>query len=99
MAELFDYKKRADKVTIGYKINESYWNQGIATNVVALLKNYLSNDIGISNIYAFVMPQNTYSGRALLKNNFKKEDYLAQEKNWGGQDVVDVEVYTYTNKK
>ena len=45
------------------------------------------------------MPQNTYSGRALLKNNFKKEDYLAQEKNWGGQEVVDVEVYTYINKK
>lgn len=62
-------------------------------------KNYLSNEIGISTIYAFVMPQNTYSGRALLKNNFKKEDYLAQEKNWGGQEVVDVEVYTYINKK
>jgi len=31
----------------------------------------------------------------LLSSGFQKEDYLVQEKNWGGQEVVEVEVYTY----
>ena len=97
MAELFDYKKRDDKITIGYRIKEVYWHQGIATNVVDLLTKYLSNEIGIGTIQAFVMPNNIYSSKALLKNGFEKENYLIQEKNWGGKDIVDVEVYTYRN--
>ena len=41
------------------------------------------------------MPENIYSAKALIKNGFVKEEDLQQEKNWGGQDTVDVEVYTY----
>lgn len=92
---MFDWKKRADKITIGYRINEAYWHQGIATNIVELLTKYLSEEIKIGTIQAMVMPDNINSSKALLKNGFQKEDYLIQEKNWGGQDIVDVEVYTY----
>lgn len=98
LAEIFDYKKRANKITIGYRINESYWNQGIEANIVKLVTEYLCDEIGISCIQAFVMPENIYSGKALIKNNFKKEDYLVHEKNWGGQENVEVEVYTYTKE-
>lgn len=55
----------------------------------------MSDEIGIGTIQAFVMPDNIYSSKALLKNGFQKEDQLIQEKNWGGQDIVEVEVYTY----
>ncbi|WFR55628.1 GNAT family protein [Anaerocolumna sp. AGMB13025] len=95
MAEMFNYKKRDEKITIGYRINELYWHQGIATNIVDLLTKYLSDEIGIKNIQAFVMPNNIYSSKALLRNGFQKENYFMEEKNWGGQDIVDVEVYTY----
>lgn len=96
MAEMFDYKKKVNKITIGYRINEAYWHQGIATNAVELMTRYLSQEIGIDIIQGFVMADNIYSSKVLLKNNFKKENYVVQEKNWGGQDVVDVEVYTHT---
>lgn len=49
MAELFDvfpYLKN-DKITIGYRINELYWNKGIATNIIQLLVQYLSQEIRI----------------------------------------------------
>jgi len=95
LAEIFDYKIRANRITIGYRINEAYWHQGIATNAIERMTEYLSEEIGIHTIQAFVIPENKYSSIALLKNHFQKEDYLVKEKNWGGQEIVDVEVYTY----
>lgn len=95
LAEMFDYKEKANRITIGYRINEAYWHQGIATNAVELMTRFLSQEIGIDVIQGFVMANNIYSSKVLLKNNFKKENYVVQEKNWGGHDSVDVEVYTY----
>lgn len=41
------------------------------------------------------MRENLYSSKVLLNNKFVKEDYTSQEKNWGGQEIVTVDVYTY----
>lgn len=95
LAEMFDYKKRENKITIGYRVNEDYWNKKIASNTLKLMVDYLVNEIGITTLNAFVMPQNLYSSKILLNNGFVKEDYTSQEKNWGGQEIVSVDVYTY----
>lgn len=95
LAEMFDYKKRENKVTIGYRIHEKYWNQRIASNALQLMVQYLVNEIGIQTLNAFVMPENIYSSSILLHNGFVKEDFTMQEKNWGGRDIVSLDVYTY----
>lgn len=95
LAEMFDYKKRENAITVGYRINEDYWNRKIASNALKLMMEYLVNDIGITTLKAFVMPENTYSSKILLNNGFIKENYTSQEKNWGGQETVSVDVYTY----
>lgn len=59
--EMFDYRKRANKITIGYRLNEKYWNQKIATNALKLVVEYLTKEIGIPTLQAFVMPENIYS--------------------------------------
>lgn len=97
LAEMFDYKKRENKITVGYRLNESYWNQGIATEALRLMKEYLTGKIGITKLQAFVMPENVYSSKVLLNNGFTKEDYTLQEKNWGGQKLVTVDVYTFVS--
>jgi ribosomal-protein-alanine N-acetyltransferase len=94
LAEIFDYKKRSNQVTVGYRLNEKYWNRGVATGVIAILKKYLLGDMRIGTLMAFVMPENTYSSRALLKNGFVREQYTVTEKNWGGREEVTLEVYT-----
>jgi len=96
LAEMFDYKKRANQITIGYRINESYWHRGIATDTVKLMTNYLCNDMGIRTLKAFVMPENIFSEKALIRNSFVKEPNTVQEKNWGGKEMVDLNVFTYT---
>ncbi len=95
LAEMFDYKKRENKITVGYRINEDYWNKKIATNVVKLMIEYLVNEVNITTLQAFVMPEKRYSSKALVNNGFVKEDFTVQEKNWGGQEIVTVDVYTY----
>lgn len=96
LAEMFEYKKRANKITIGYCLNESYWNRGIATSATELMKQYLCEDINIKTLKAFVMPENIYSTKVLEKNGFVKEPEMKQEKNWGGKETVDVYEFTYT---
>ncbi|WP_050699392.1 GNAT family N-acetyltransferase [Anaeromassilibacillus senegalensis] len=95
LAEMFDYKKRMNQITIGYRINESYWHRGIATDTVKLMVEYLSNEMGIQTLKAFVMPENIFSEKALIKNGFIKESDSVQEKNWGGKETVDLNVFTY----
>ena len=95
LAEMFDYKKRENKITVGYRLNEEYWNKKIATNVLKLMVEYLGSEVNITTLKAFVMRENLYSSKVLLNNKFVKEDYTSQEKNWGGQEIVTVDVYTY----
>ncbi|WP_448909780.1 GNAT family N-acetyltransferase [Holdemania massiliensis] len=92
---MFDYKKRMNQITIGYRINESHWHRGIATDAVRLIMDYLCNDLGIQKLKAFVMPENVFSEKILTKNGFLKEPHTVQEKNWGGKEIVDLNVFTY----
>lgn len=95
LAEMFDYKKKENEITVGYRLNERYWNRRIASSALKLMVEYLVNEIGITTLKAFVMAENIYSSRVLLNNGFMKENYSSQEKNWGGQEVVHADVYTY----
>jgi ribosomal-protein-alanine N-acetyltransferase len=54
--EVFNVMKRANTVTIGYFLNEWFWNRGIATEAVRILVNYLLNEVGVGRIQAEVMP-------------------------------------------
>ena len=96
LAEMFDYKKREGRITIGYRLNENYWHRGIASSAVRLMISYLTEELGIRTVKAFVMPENIYSARALLGNGFVKDAETAEEKNWGGRELAVLDVYTYT---
>ena len=45
--EVFNVKRKANTVTIGYFLNERFWNKGIATEAVKILVNYLLNEVGV----------------------------------------------------
>lgn len=96
LAEVFDYKKRISQVTIGYRINENYWHKGIAAETVRLLIEYLCGSMSIQTLKAYVMPENIYSEKALLKNGFAKESGTIQGQNWGGREHVDLNVFSFS---
>ncbi len=93
LAEMFDYKKGKRCMTIGYKINETYWNQGIATCTVGLLKDYLLSMDDIDFVNAYVMPENIPSAKVLMHNGFAKMPQQKEEKNWGGKEKVIVDEF------
>ncbi|SCN21541.1 putative ribosomal N-acetyltransferase YdaF [Clostridium sp. N3C] len=94
VAEIFDYSADTNMVTIGYRLNESYWSKGIATKTVKAMTEYLFRDIGINRVQAFVMPDNIKSQKVLQRNGFDKEGLIRQGYYWKGQGVVDLIVFS-----
>ena len=93
LAEMFDHKARTSQMTIGCRIHESFWHRDIATNAIALMTQYLTVDMGVQTLHAYVMPENVHSARALLKNGFVKSQVQEEKEDWGGQDKAIVDVY------
>ncbi len=94
LVEIFGYDKRKRRVNIGYRFNEDYWNRGYATEVIAALKGYLSVDMEISEITAYVMSENIHSARALEKNGFIKQAQVFTADNWGGRNNVFIDEFS-----
>ena len=78
-------------VTIGYFLEE-HWGQGIASEAVSIVIEFLFKKVNINRIQAEVMPANEPSKRVLLKNGFIREGLLRQAALWPGKGVVDLEV-------
>lgn len=94
IAEIFDYSHEANMITIGYRLNDRFWNKGIATKTVKVMIDYLFNDIGINRIHAFVMPENIKSQNVLQRNGFAQDGVIRQGYVWKGQGVVDLILYS-----
>ena len=88
--ELFDYNKEVNMITMGYRLNEQFWGQGIVTKVVEAMTDYLFNYVGINRIQAFVMPENSKSQNVLIRNGFTMEGTIRQGHIWKGHGVVDL---------
>ena len=60
-------------VEIGYWIGEPFWNQGIASEAICLLVDYIFFHFDVVRVYAEVFSNNPASMRALEKNGFNLE--------------------------
>lgn len=97
IAEVYALEERKPKVSIGYRISEDHWHKGIASEVAALLKDYLINDTNTRTITAHVMVQNAYSGRALEKCGFVRL-YPNVVEDWGFDEPVLVDKYVFKRR-
>lgn len=94
VAEIFDFDKRVNSVTIGYTLNEDYWGKGIATKTTKILLEYLFETIDVNRIQAYVMPINIKSQKVLERSGFKKEGTIRQGHIWTGKGIVDLDIYS-----
>lgn len=95
VAEMFEYNPKVNAITIGYRLRESYWGRGIATQTVGAMVDYLFRTAQINRIQAFVMTENKKSQQVLLKNHFVKEGIMRQSQYWKGKGVIDLVVFSY----
>jgi len=92
--KIYDFNEDVNMISMGYIINEFYWNRGIATKVTKAMVEYLLFQIGINRIQAFVLPGNIKSQNVLLKNNFVKEGLVRQGYKWEGRGLVDILMFS-----
>ncbi|WP_291648556.1 GNAT family protein [Clostridium sp.] len=99
VVEIFDVDKKVSMATIGYTLNESYCGNGIATNAVKLLINFLFNEIDINRIQAYGMIENIKSINVLERSGFTKEGTIRQGTIWTGKGIVDLDMYSILKKE
>ena len=61
------------RCSIGYEIDEPYWNRGYSTEIVQRLTTYGLNLLDMNRIEAELISQNIGSAKVLLKNGYRYE--------------------------
>lgn len=97
IAEIYAYEEHKPKASIGYRIAEQYWGQGIASEVTGMLKRYLLDEVHMRTITAHVMQENVASARVLEKNGFVKL-YTGIWEDWGWKEPVLIDKYVYKRR-
>ena len=67
---MYGFRDEIHKISIGYRLAESCWGRGIASETVALMTGYLLRQTDIEIITASTMIENKASARVLEKNGF-----------------------------
>ncbi len=87
LAEIYGYRAPLLKASVGYRLLQSCWGKGIATEALGLLVRYLSEETDVKIITASTMPENQASANVLRKNGFRHAAHAVPE-NWGFDSPV-----------
>ena len=82
LAEFYGLREEAHKVSIGYRLLERFWGNGIATEALSLMIAYLFSNTDIKVITASTMVENQASANVLKKNGFVLAESSVEE-DWG----------------
>lgn len=82
LAEMYGFKDYIHKISVGYRLLESCWGKGIATQAAAMLVDYLYQETDIEIITASTMIENQASANVLKKNGFSLVAHAVGE-DWG----------------
>lgn len=82
LTEFYGYRDEIHKVSVGYRLLESCWGKGIATEALGLMVDYLYQETDIEIITASTMVENRASANVLLKNGFTLVVHAVGE-DWG----------------
>ncbi|MBO4903336.1 MAG: GNAT family N-acetyltransferase [Lachnospiraceae bacterium] len=63
---------------VGYSMGKAYWNQGIMTEALRAVMDYLFDVVGLNRVSSYHDPDNPGSGRVMEKAGMLKEGVLRQ---------------------
>ncbi len=82
LAEVYGYRARIFKASVGYRLLKEAWGRGIATEALRLLTEELLTNRGIEIITASTMIENKASAHVLQKNGYLLVSHAVYE-DWG----------------
>ena len=94
LAEFYGLRDTLHKVSIGCRLIERYWGQGIATEVVGLMAGYLYGETDIEIIMASSMADNAGSAHSLANGGLVCFTHVEQE-DWGHAEPTVVDKWLY----
>lgn len=84
--------EKVGSMHIGYCISEAYWHQGITSEALAAVIEYLTREVGVRRIEARHDPRNPYSGKVMEKCGLKYEGTHIQS-DWNNSGICDCAYY------
>ena len=94
IAEIYNYEEKKEKASIGCRLCRDAWGQGIATETIALLKEYLLTRTDVRTITAHIMRENAASAGAALRNGFLNK-YPGLYGDWGFPELCLTDKYVF----
>lgn len=91
IADLFKFDPLNQKIGIGIVVHKKYRNQGIASNTIKIIKDYVFGVLHVNQIWCNININNTESIKLFRKSGFEQSGILKQwVKNTNGkyEDVI-----------
>ena len=87
-----DQDERVNACEVGYILSQDYWGQGLMTEALKAVLDYLLQDVGFNRVMAEFVTANPASGRVMAKAGMHYEGTFRQAKFHKGQ-IKDFSVY------
>ena len=87
-----DIDERIQSAHIGYCIGRNWWHQGITSEALKRVTEFLFDEVGVRRVEARYDPRNPHSGAVMRKCGMKYEG-THRRADWNNQGVCDVAVY------
>ena len=84
--------EKAQKAEIGYCIGKNWWHQGITSEAMGRVMDYLFGEVGFNRLEARHDPRNPYSGAVMKRCGIEYEALLRQS-SWNNQGICDACLY------
>lgn len=98
LAEIYSYRARLHKVSVGYRLLKEKWGEGVATEAVGILFRELLDNRGVEIITASTMVENLASAHVLEKNDFTLVHHAFDE-DWGFAEPTPAEKWIRLSSK
>ncbi len=85
-------REKAEKAEIGYCIGKAWWHQGITSEALLAVIDFLINEVGFNRIESEHDVNNPNSGKVMKKCGMKYEGTLRQG-DWNNQGLCDTCIY------
>ena len=89
-----DVNEKVHSMEIGYCIGREYWHQGITTEALKAVMDYLLNEVGACRIESRHDPRNPHSGAVMRKCGLQYEGTRIRA-DWNNSGICDCAVYGY----
>lgn len=87
--------ERAEVAEIGYCISRAWWHQGITSEALRAVMEYLFDEVGVNRVESRHDPRNCHSGNVMKKCGLKYEGTRIQGE-WNNSGICDVAFYGLT---